>query len=194
MKTALAILAGLIATFSTLPYLIDIVRKKTKPNIVSWFTWTLLTAIATAAAFASHAPRAAILTLGGTICTALVVVLGLKYGTAKLSLFDGLCQAGAILGLILWLIFNSPAIALVFTISIDFIAALPTLRHSWKKPSEETWQTFMLGVVASTITLISLSVYTFADLAFPIYLLLANGLLAATIIYRRKQEGLSLAR
>lgn len=194
MKTALSIIAGLIATFSTVPYLIDIVKRKTKPNIVSWFTWTLLTAIATAAAFASHAPRAAILTLGSSICTFLVVALGLKYGIAKLSLFDGLCQAGAVVGLILWLIFNSPAIALAFSIVIDFIAALPTIRHSWLKPAEETWQTFMFGVVASIITLVSLSEYTFANLAFPAYLLFGNGLLVATVTYRRTQKGLALSR
>jgi hypothetical protein len=194
MKNALAIIGGLIAAFSTVPYLIDIVRRKSKPNIVTWTTWTLLTAIATAAAFASHEPRTAILTLGSTICTGAVVILGIKYGIAKMSLFDGLCQAGAIAGLILWLLFNSPTITIAFSLSIDFIVMLPTLRHAWNKPQEETWQTFFIGVVSSIFTLASLSRFTFASLAFPIYLMLANSLIVATIINRRKVKGLSLAR
>jgi hypothetical protein len=194
MKNALAIIGGLIAAFSTVPYLIDIVRRKTKPNIVTWFTWTLLTAIATAAAFASHEPRTALLTLGSAICTGTVVLLGLRYGIAKLSLFDGLCQAGAIAGLVLWLVFNSPSIAIFFALSIDFIVMLPTLRHSWLSPQEETWQTYMIGVVSASFTLFSLSKFNFVSLAFPIYLLLADLLIAVLVIYRRKQKGILLSR
>jgi hypothetical protein len=194
MKNALAIIGGLIAALSTLPYLIDIVRRKTKPNIVTWFTWTLLTGIATAAVFASHEPRAAILTLGSSICTGLVVILGLKYGIAKMSLFDGLCQLGAIIGLALWLIFNSPAVAIAFSLAIDFIVMLPTLRHSWLHPQEETWQTFIIGIIAALFILASLSDYNFASLAFPVYLMLADLLVASVIIYRRNRKGLTLSR
>lgn len=194
MREALAIIGGLIAAFSTVPYLIDIVRRKSKPNIVTWTTWTLLTAIATGAAFASHQPRTAILTLGSAICTGAVVVLGLKYGIAKMSLFDALCQAGAILGLVLWLILDSPSIAIAFSLSIDFIVMLPTLRHSWSHPQEETWQTFLVGVVSSIFTLLSLTSFTFIGLAFPVYLMLADLLLVATIIYRRTKKGIALAR
>ena len=194
MKSALAVIAGLIATFSTVPYLIDIIRRKTKPNIVSWFTWTLLLAIATAAAFAAHEPRTALLTFGDTVCTLAVVILGLRYGIAKLSRFDFLCQAGAILGLVLWLIFNSPQIAIIFSLAIDFIVMMPTVRHSWLMPKEETWQTFAIGVFASALTLISLVHYSFSSLAFPVYLGITNALIALTIIYSRKRKGLSLAR
>ena len=145
MRDALTIVGALLATFSTVPYLIDIVRKRTKPNIVSWLTWTILTSIATAAAFAAHEPRSALLTLGATICCASVVVLGLKFGIAKFSKFDILCQVGAILGLIFWLVFDSPVIGIAVPVAIDFIGAMPTVRHGWLKPGEETWQTFLIG-------------------------------------------------
>ncbi len=194
MKNALAIIGAITAILSGLPYMIDVVKGKSKPNIVSWFTWTLLTAVATAAAFAEHAPKAALLTLGSTISTGMVVLLGLKYGTAKLSRFDAFCQGGAIIGLILWLMFNSPAVAIIITMIIDFIAAMPTIRHGWLKPGEETWQTFALSGVAAAFVFASLVTYTFANLAFPIYLFFANSLIVAVIIYRRKQKGISLSR
>jgi len=194
MKNTLAVIGGLIAAFSTLPYLIDIVRRKTKPNIVTWFTWTLLTSIATAAAFAAHEPRTALLTLGSAICTGAVVVLGVRYGIAKLSTFDLLCQLGALIGLALWLIFNSPSIAIFFALAIDFIVMLPTLRHSWRSPQEETWQTYMIGVVSALFTLSSLAKFNFVSLAFPTYLLFADLLIACVVIYRRNRKGLALGR
>lgn len=186
MKESLAIIAAIFATFATVPYIIDVFHKKTKPNIVSWFTWSLLTGIATAAAFAAHEPRTALLTGASTICSLGVVVAGSWYGIAKFSLFDALCQGGAIAGLVLWLLFDSPTIGIVVPVVIDFVAALPTLRHAWLKPAEETWQAFFIGVVAATLTLFSLQRLNIASTLYPAYLLVANGLIVATVLYRRK--------
>jgi hypothetical protein len=147
-----------------------------------------------AAAFVAHEPRTALLLLGSTVCTMAVVIIGLKYGYAKLTFFDGLCQVGAIIGLILWLIFNSPTVAIVATILIDFIAAVPTFRHSWSKPAEETWQTYMIGIIVSALTIISLTHYSINSFAFPVYLLISNSGLVAMVICRRKQKGLVLTR
>src|SRR4051812_48116785 len=108
MKDILALLAGILAITAIIPYIKDIIQGKTKPNIVSWLTWTVLLIIATSAAFAAHEPRTAFLSLGDTIGTGLTLILGLKYGIAKFSWIDAFCQIGAIIGLVLWLIFNSP--------------------------------------------------------------------------------------
>lgn len=194
MRDLLAVTAAILATFSTVPYIIDIVKGRTKPNIVSWLTWTLLTGIATAAAFAAGEPRSALLTLGASICTTAVLLLGFRYGIAKFSLFDGLCQTGAIVGLILWLVFGSPAIAIVASVTIDLIGALPTIRHAWLKPAEETWQTFLIGTVAAVLTVLSLNSYSVEGLLYPLYLIFANGAIAAIVVYKRKQIGISLSR
>lgn len=191
MNNALAVAGGLIAIASVVPYILDILRHKTKPNIVSWFTWTVLTGVATAAAFAAHEPRTAILTLASTLCTGAVVVLGLRFGIAKFSLFDILCQVGAVIGLGLWIIFNSPTIGIVVPVTIDFVAALPTLHHAWTKPHEETWQTFLMAAVAPIFTLASLTSYTTASLLYPLYLLIVNPTIAGTILLSRRWHAYS---
>ncbi len=181
LKEIFAVLgAGIILT-CTLPYIVDIVRGKTKPNVVTWITWSLLIGIGAAALFASHQPRAALLLTADTIATFAVVLFGLKYGMAKLDRFDIFCQIGAIMGLIFWLVFNSPMIAIVATITIDFIGTVPTLRHSWSHPEEETVITFVLGIVATSFTLLSLKSYSVTAWMYPAYLLFSNGLLVITI-------------
>ncbi|MGZ6004812.1 MAG: hypothetical protein ACXWLH_01535 [Candidatus Saccharimonadales bacterium] len=140
MKQTLSIFSFCLALYAAVPYIIDIVKRKTKPNIVTWFTWTLLTGIATAAAFAAGEPRSDIITLAISIQTGSIVLLGLKYGIAKMTWFDGLCQLGVIVALILWLLLNSPLIAIVGALIIDFIGLLPTAKHSYLKPTEETWE------------------------------------------------------
>jgi hypothetical protein len=191
MKNLLAVVGALISTFATVPYIIDIIRKRTKPNIVTWLTWSLLTGVATAAAYAAHQPNTGLLLLGVTICTAAVVLLGIKYGTAKFTWFDALCQLGAVAGLILWLVFNSPSIAIVATVTIDFIGALPTLVHAYKKPGEETWQTFAIGVIAPLFTIASLSSFTIASVLYPAYIAGADGAILAVLVIRRRQIGMN---
>lgn len=194
MRNILALIGSLLSIISIIPYLADILKRRTKPNIVSWFTWTLLTGIAAVATFAVGEPRSAILMVASTVCSLLVVLFGLKFGIAKFSLFDGVCWLGAMLGVALWAITDSPTVAIVTTVVIDFVGVLPTVRHSWKEPGEETWQTFVICTVAALFTVLSLSPITFAGILYPIYLVLANGLIAGVVVYRRKQEGISLKR
>lgn len=194
MKNFFAVAAAVVAAVGVAPYLIDIVKRKTKPNVVSWTTWTLLTAIATAATFAADEPKTALLTLGSTVCSGLVVILGLKYGFAKFSAFDAFCWVGAVTGLGLWLIFDSPTLAIITTVSIDFLGVLPTIRHAWNEPGEETWQTFLAGVVAAMLTLVSLTQFSVDSLLYPLYLMLANAAVVGVVIVRRKQKHIKLSR
>lgn len=194
VKEILAVIGAVIAALGTVPYLIDIVRGKTKPNIVTWLTWTMLSAIIGAAAFVSGEYKTAAFTFGNTLCTGLVVAFGLKYGTAKFTRFDIFCQVGAVFGLVFWLVFNSPVIGIVVPLAIDFIGALLTMYHAWVKPAEETWQTFLVGVVAPVFTLLSLTRFNVASLSFPLYLFTANIVLTLIIIGRRQQKDLPLSR
>jgi len=192
MRESLAIIGALIAVFSTVPYLIDIVKGKTKPNIVSWFTWTLLTGISGSAALVAGEVKTAMLLYAGAIATGLVVLFGLKYGIAKFSRFDIFCQVGAIIGLVLWLAFDSPVFGIVVPLGIDILGMLPTLRHSWLKPYEETWQTFLIGTMAPLFTIVSLTAYNIESLAFPLYLVLANGSITFAILYQRRRQQMVL--
>ncbi len=188
MKELLAITGALIILFCTVPYIIDTVKGKTKPNIVTWSTWTLLIGIGAAALFASHQYRAAMLVTADTVATFAVVIVGLRYGIAKFDSFDLFCLIGAVVGLVLWLVFNSPMIAIVATLSIDFIGTIPTVRHSWQNPEEETYITFALGVLATLLTLLSLKAYPPSAWIYPAYLMFSNGLLWATIIISHRSK------
>lgn len=194
MNYVLTVIGAGLVVASGIPYIIDIVRKKTRPNVVSWFTWTLLITIGAFAALAANETKTAIITFGDAIQVGIILLLGLRYGYAKFSLFDGVCQAAALIGLALWLVFDSPTTAIIATILIDFIAALPTYRHAWLKPGEETWQTFFISGIGAAVGLASLTSFNAASLAYPLYLLSLGFTLSATIIISRKKKGIALFR
>lgn len=190
MKEVFLILGAVLALFCTLPYIIDVVRRKTKPNIVTWIVWTILITIGTVALFVNGDYNAAWFLLGDAVATFAVVVVGLKYGTAELDRFDIACLIGALVGVVLWFVFDSPIIAIIATIVIDLIGTIPTIRHSYHHPEEETYITFALGIIATIFTLLSLTDYAFSEWVYPAYLLFSNSLLFVTIFLgqRRKQS------
>lgn len=186
MKDSLLVLSAIITIGAVVPYLHDILRGTTKPNIASWITWTLLFVVATIAEFAAGEFRTAFFTASISAETALVVVLGLKYGYAKYTKFDAACQIGAFLGFILWWLFNNPLAAIILVVVIDFIAALPTLEHSWFSPKEETWITFSLSGLGGFVALFALTSYNWTSLMYPIYIVLINILITTVILSRKR--------
>jgi uncharacterized protein with PQ loop repeat len=68
VRDLLAIVAGIITVAATLPYIINTIKGKTRPNIVTWFTWTLLNTITAIAAYSGHAYQTTIFAGAGALC------------------------------------------------------------------------------------------------------------------------------
>jgi hypothetical protein len=186
MKDVALILSALISILCVIPYCRDIIKHKTKPNLVSWITWTLLTGVILAAQISEGEYRAAVFSFGLVIATGSIVVLGLWHGYVKYTVFDVACQMLAVLGLILWQVFDDPLIALYVSIAVDFIGLVPTLRHAWQKPFEETWQTFAIGILAPVFGFIALDTFTQINTTYLVYVFFADLALVSIILHRRR--------
>ncbi len=185
MKTLFLIAASIITVASVVPYARDILKGTTKPNIVSWITWTLLTLVATIAEIAAHEYTTAIFTSSAVVETSIIVVLGLKYGYVKYTSFDWACQIGALSGFFFWWYFNSPAVAVIAAVTIDFIGALPTVVHSWTRPDEETWPTYALAGLGGLLAIFALTSYNWTSLTYAVYIVGINILIAGILITRK---------
>ncbi len=185
MKDIFLVLAGLVTVGSAVPYIRDIIKGVTKPNIVSWLTWTLLTGVATVAEFAAGEYRTAIFTGTAVLETTIIVLLGIKYGHTKYTSFDIVCQIGALFGFVVWAVFDSPGAAVIFTVAIDFIGALPTIRHSWLKPNEETWATYTMGGTGALLAIFALTSYNWTSLTYAVYIVLINIVFTTILLTRR---------
>lgn len=187
MHNALAVLSGIVAVLAALPYIRDVLKGRTRPNVVTWFTWSLLNIITAVAALSGGAVQTAIFAAATGLCTATVTVLGLRNGVKKYTPFDVICQLLAILSIVAWLVTKEPVSALVFTIAASFIGSLPTIRHAWKAPREETWQFFGIDALSAAIACLAVVNRDFLSLAFPIYILLDDLLIAGIILMRKKK-------
>jgi hypothetical protein len=188
VKTAFIALSAVFLLASAVPYLLDIVKGTTKPRLVSWFNWGLLTGIATAAAFADRQYPSAVLTLAAFIQVGFIVFLGWRKGDRKLEPLDIYCQIAAIVGLVLWFAFNSPLVAIVATTAIDFIVGLPTVKHAWDEPDEETLSTFVLVGIGGIFSVLALDNPHASGLVYPIFVVAIAFTYAAEIFVRRRMR------
>ncbi len=171
---------------AAIPYLVAIHRGTAKPNIVTWLTWTFLDTIALGASIDAHEWVTAIFAVGSTLGPASILIYGFVRGSRTYTAVDAVCQAVAILGLILWKLTGSPVTAITAYLVANEFAVLPTLRHAWKKPAEEAPAAFGMGAAASLITLVAQTRMSYVGLAMPVALLLNNSSVAAFIAFRRR--------
>lgn len=176
MRVVLLVLGVAITLYASIPYIIDVLRKRTKPRVVSWFNWSLLAGISGAAALSAKQYPSAILSIAIFIECISVVIFGLKLGDKKFDFFDVVCQVGAIIGLLLWIIFNSPLIAIIASVGVDYIASLPTFRHIWQKPHEETVSAFIMSGLGAAFVLAAVHKPHATGLIVPISIIFINAL------------------
>lgn len=185
MKSLSFWVACLLTLLAVVPYLKDVTAGRTRPNIVSWGVWTTLTSVAALAQLSGGEYRAGAFSVAASVETLAVVVLALRYGYARWSLFDGVCLVGVFTSFLVWRVSASPTAGLVVVVVVDMFAALPTFRHSYLAPFEETYLTFATASVAGLFALIGLEQYTALGVLYPAYIVLVNALLTVVTMIRQ---------
>lgn len=190
MVNILLIIGALISSVGSLPYILAVMRGTARPQLVSWFVWTILAGIMTVSTFLEGQRASTMLSLEGFVACAIVVILGLRQGQYHLNKLDIVCLSGAIVGILSLIVLRDPFIALVVSIIVDIIAFIPTLIHGWNSPREESFACFMCAAVAAGISLmVALHVHSpFMGMLYPAYAVLFNGCMSGILLVGRLAE------
>lgn len=166
------IIAGIINISGILLYAFDTIKGHSKPNRVTWFLWSLVPFIAFSAQIKQGVGLTSILTFTSGFGPFMVLVASLLNKNAywELKRFDLVCGAIAIIGVILWLVTKNPNLAIIFSITADGFAALPTLVKSFKFPETESMITYLLASFGALLTLFTIDTWKLEFFAFPLYI------------------------
>lgn len=179
-------ISSILTVVSIFPYLVNVIKRKTKPRVVTWFTWGLLTGISCVAAIVEGQLATAIMLGLSAISSFAIMALGWEFGDKKFEKIDIFCLTAALIGIVLWRLLDSPSVAVLVMIATDFIGGVPTTIHAWKKPLQETWQTFFLGLIGAICTLIVLKNWQITSFAFPLFIALNSLNVTLIILLRRR--------
>lgn len=194
-------LAAGLSVLGFLPYILDTMRGRTRPERVTWAIWAVLSSISAAALWATGPSAALAFAVVQAGCTAFIATLALRFGTWRaVTRFDGCVLAGAAIGLGLWAMTDSAAYALAISIAVSAVGSLPTLLKAFIAPASETWSAWALLLVAGLLAVLAVGARDPVALAYPLYLVvLYTAVLTALTLGRMRQapdarRGLLLAR
>lgn len=167
-------------------YIRHTLQGKTKPNRVTWFLWALAPLVAFSAQVSEGVGIQSLMTLAVGLGPLLIFLSSFVNPKSvwKLGKFDYFCGAISIVGLVLWLITSNGALAILFAILADGLAALPTIVKAWNYPETESWPIFMLAAINAAITLLTIENFTLENSAFAAYILALCVLMVGLIRFR----------
>lgn len=178
-------LAGLISLLGFAPYLVDVVRGKTRPNRATWWIWTVIGAMLCASYYASGARHTVWVPASYVIGPLLTALLALRYGEGGWDRFDRGCLAASLCSLLVWWLARSPLLALAANIGIDLLGALPTIRKTYREPEAESLLSWTIFLLADTLNLGALGRWSPAASLYPLYLFALAAVLVALMLRPR---------
>lgn len=182
IKELFLFLSNILVLVAYFVYIRAILRGQAKPHRTTRLVLLLITGLATASLFAAGNDVAVWLAGSMSVMSAVIFLLSLKYGMGGWDRLDILCLGIALAGIVVWMVTDNPALALLSSVIADFTGVVPTLVKSYFQPKTEVWTFFALGAAASFFNLLAIKNLTFAEFIYPLYLFLINGVLVAFIL------------
>ncbi len=172
MRDNLEIVAFVISVSAYVPYVIDTVKGKVKPERISWLLWSMLGLTYYLSALLSGG--ADLFTLGELFGQGLIFLFSLKYGVGGKSKFDVLSLTIALIAFSMLFVFDGVIIGLLLALAVDGIGAVLTLRKLSIDPTSESKLFWACSAAASSLALISLKELSAENIVFPVYLLVLS--------------------
>ncbi len=173
----LMIVSAILSLSGAFAYIRDMFKGKSKPNLVTWGLWGFAPLIATGAALSAHADLWATVRIFMSGFAPLLVFIFSFFISGsywKLTKLDIFCGFISILALGLWLLADSPLLAILFAATADLFATLPTIIKAWKHPETETFYTYFIGLFTASIVIPAIPIWNIENSAFQLYLLISN--------------------
>jgi hypothetical protein len=178
-----------LVTLSIVPYIKDIIRGNAKPRLLSWAIWTLLLGLTALVSWQEHQMSSAALSAASMFGCFIVAVLAARYTNFEFTRLERYSLLGAVLGIGLWLLFDSPMLVLLTAITVDAVAYLPTFANGWHNPHHESMTMFVISAFGSGLVLIAavLDHASSQGLAYPLYSVIFGSIMVGILLTRRQK-------
>lgn len=184
-----ALLAGvLLPLIGTVVYIRSILRGQSKPQRTTKLLMALITGLSFFALVIAGDSSGVWLALASFVQAVIVFGLSLRFGMGGREKLDIICFVLCSIGLVTWLITGESYVGLAAAIIADFIGIVPALVKTYRLPHTEIVSFYAIDTVASACILFA-GAWTVQAIAYPLYLLLANAVFVAIIVWRQRKVG-----
>lgn len=185
----LGIVAGILAIGGYIPYIISILKGRTKPNKATWIIWTVVGGLLAFSYIAEGDIKTIWLPLGYFIGPLIAAILSFRYGYSEWTRLDTICLTVAVISIIPWIFSQHATATLLINVLIDASGAIPTLVKTYREPETEDFTAWGIFLIANTIQLFAITEWNLAAI-YPIYLFLLAFSLFAFIVLGKVRKRL----
>jgi hypothetical protein len=147
--------------------------------------WLSLSIIGLIAQLAAGATWSVLLTASSVLCVGAIAILSITYGYGSFHKRDTISLVITGIGIIISFVIHSPLAALLVVVFVDMVGVWLTLQKSWVAPHTETLSAWVAAEVASICALLAVGDFTLAKFIYPLYGVIANGVIVAVVWQRR---------
>lgn len=185
----------LINLICSIWYIKNIFYKNTRPNLVSFSVWTIAPFVGVFLQLKAGAGLSTLGTFMAGFGPLLVIIFSLvkKNGFWKINNFDLICGLFSVIALFIYIATNKLGISILFAITSDALAAIPTISKSWKFPETETFLIYLGGIINNVLVLLIITNWVFSIYAFSVYLILINVIIIFSIYHKKMLTLLNLS-
>jgi hypothetical protein len=194
MEAIFAALSGLIILAGAPPYLIDILKGKTKPQRTTWFIWSVLGIIAFIAQVQLHGGWSLVYLGLDALGNLALFLLSLKYGVGGWTWVDKAALVIAAIGIVASFAVHQPVVAIFGVVLADMSGAFLTILKTLRAPGTETTITWIFLGSAALFSALAVGKWNAQLLLYPLYLVVADGaVLGAQLIGFRRQKARAIS-
>ncbi|MEN9621904.1 MAG: hypothetical protein RLZZ67_338 [Candidatus Parcubacteria bacterium] len=183
----LSVMAGILLIVGYIPYIWEVIQKKTVPNRASWFIWALSTVSLLFGVQETGTHEAVWVPIADAVGCTIIFFLALPFGVGGWSKTDRVSLVISVSSLFLWWYTGNAFIALIANLLVYVTGYIPTIAKAWKDPKSESksaWSLFFAGVALNLVVVAFGTDTGFAVWLYPVVLVLTVGTLYA-ILWRR---------
>jgi len=162
LKTIFATLSLVFGLAIFIPYYLGIWKKETKPHLLTWLIWFLLTALGFYLSYTFGGGAGSFtFALQSFLCLT-IVVYALAKREKNIVRSDWIVFVFVLLTLFFYVITKNAMLSAFFAASIDCMGYIPTFRKSYRQPFQEPVLTYSFSFISWFCSIFALANYSFA--------------------------------
>lgn len=187
-QVPLAIISVVIGLVAFFPYFRDILRRRTKPHAFTWSVWSVIMSISFVASLSKGGGYGAYAIGATAVACAATFVASLFRGEKDIARLDEMGLAAASVGILLWILTDSPLLAVIIVSLTDFAGFIPTFRKAYGKPWEETLSMYAMSGFSIALSIFALQSINPTTVIYPATVFASNYAFITMVMLRRRKR------
>ncbi len=167
-KEWISAIAIALTVIAFIPYIRSVLRKETRPHVISWLIWGGSTAVVFLAQLADGGGAGAWPVGVSAIMTLTIATLAYaNHSDHAIACTDWGMLLLALLAMPLWVLTHDPVWAVAILTIVDVLGFVPSFSKAWRLPNEESLPFFVIMAIRNGLVIAALQHHSLTTVLFP---------------------------